>query len=93
MLSNAQKDSSREGRSAWDTDTPTREYANSSEAMLIDWLLVHGNYSKWKGNSNGISKRDIQKDIADVLNKKGLEMGIQRDRTSDQIGAKIAWCE
>ena len=89
----AQKESSGEGRRAWDTDTPTREYTNSSEAMLIDWLLVHGNYSKWKGNNSGISKREIQKDIADVINKKGMEMGIQRERTPDQIGAKIAWCE
>ena len=80
-----------EGRRAWDTDTPTREYTNSSEAMLIDWLLVHGNYSKWKGNDSGISKRDIQKDIADIINKKGNEMGIQRGRTTDQVGAKIAW--
>lgn len=90
---NAQKDNSRDGRRAWDTDTPTREYPNSSEAMLVDWLVVHGNYSKWKGNNNGISKREIQKEIANKLNKKGLEMGIQRERTSDQIGSKIAWCE
>ncbi len=87
----AQKDNSGEGQRVWDTDTPTCEYANSSEAMLIDWLLVHGNYLKWKGKINGISEREFQKDIADILNKKSLEMGIQRERTPDQIGAKIAW--
>ena len=87
------KEMSGEGRRAWDTDTLNREYAHSSEAMLIDWLLVHGNYAKWKGNSSGISKREIQKEIADRLNKKGAEMGIQRGRTPDQVGAKIGWCE
>ena len=89
----ASKDLSGEGRRAWDTDTPTREYAQSSEAMLIDWLLVHGNYDKWKGNSSGISKREIQKEIADILNKKGFEMRIQRGRTQEQVGSKIAWLE
>ena len=90
---NATKDISGEGRRAWDTDTPTKEYAQSSEAMLIDWLLVHGNYNKWKGNSSGVSKREIQKEIAELLNKKGTEMGIQRSRTSDQVGSKISWLE
>ena len=61
----------------------------NSEAMLIDWLQVHGNYAKWKGNSNGISKSKIQKEIANLLNKKGAEMGIQQGRTADQVGAKI----
>jgi len=90
---NATKDISGEGRRAWDTDTSNREYEKSSEAMLIDWLLVHGNYARWKGNNSGISKREIQKEIADLLNKKGAEMGIQRGRTTDQVGAKIGWIE
>ena len=89
----ATKTMSGEGRRAWDTDTSNREYENSSEAMLIDWLVVHGNYAKWKGNNNGISKREIQKEIADQINKKGAEMGIQRGRTADQVGSKIVWCE
>ena len=42
----------------------------SSEAMLINWLQVHGNYAKWKGISSGISKCEIQKEIDDLLNKK-----------------------
>ncbi|KAG7337608.1 hypothetical protein IV203_021841 [Nitzschia inconspicua] len=90
---NAMKDISGEGRRAWDTDTPTREYLHSSEAMLIDWLLVHGNYAKWKGNNAGISKREIQKEIADSINRKGAEMGIQRGRAAEQVGAKIFWIE
>ncbi|KAG7365826.1 hypothetical protein IV203_028496 [Nitzschia inconspicua] len=90
---NAMKDISGEGRRAWDSDTPTREYQHSSEAMLIDWLLVHGNYAKWKGNNAGISKREIQKEIADAINRKGAEMGIQRGRTPEQVGAKISWIE
>jgi hypothetical protein len=80
-------------RRPWDTDTPTRDYSNSSEAMLVDWLLVHGNYARWKGNSNGVSKREIQQEIGDIINRKGKEMGIQRCRTADQVGSKIAWCE
>ncbi len=52
--------------------------------MPIDWRLVHGNYLKWKGNKSGVSKREIQRDIADILNKKGLEIGIQRERPPEQ---------
>ena len=82
-----------EGRQGWGTDTPTGDFAQSSDALLIDWLLVHGNYDTWKGNNKGITKRELQKEIADFLNKKGAEMGIQRRRTEGQVGSKISYWE
>ena len=81
------------GRRTWDTDTPRGSYEDSSEAMLIDWMLVHGNYERWRGNNSGITKRQIQQGIADRLNKRGEELKVYRGRTEEQVGSKIAYME
>ena len=41
--------------------------------MLINWLLMHGNYNKWKGNKSGTSKWEIQKGIAELHKRKGAK--------------------
>ena len=34
-------------RISWDDDTPDGKYEGSSEALLLDWLKIPGNYSNW----------------------------------------------
>lgn len=80
-------------RIPWDTDTPNGEYEGSSEAILIDWLKTHGNYSRWRGNKEGLSKQKIQLEIAEKLNNDGIKKGILRHRTDKQVGAKIQQIE
>ena len=79
-------------RIPWDNDTETGEYDGSSEAMLLDWLKIPGNFAHWKGNERGISKREIQMELAEMLNREGQRMHIiARDRDKKQVGAKIRY--
>jgi len=80
-------------RVAWDTDTPNGDFEGSSEAILLDWLKVHGNYSRWRGNREGISKQRIQQELADTINLDGISKGVPRNRTEKQVGAKIQQIE
>ena len=81
-------------RIPWDTDTANKKYEGSSDALLLDWLKAHGNYARWRGNKRGISKREIQKDIADMINKDGLDNhNINRNRTEAQVASKIRYIE
>ena len=60
-------------RCSWDKDTCNGEYEGSSEAMLLDWFKVPGNFAQWRGNTQGISKKDIQQQLADSINLAGLQ--------------------
>ncbi len=39
---------------SWDDDTPDGRYKESSEALLLDWLKVPGNYTHWRGKKEVI---------------------------------------
>jgi hypothetical protein len=83
-----------EQRIAWDSDTINNVYGGSSESLLLDWLKCHGNYADWRGNKFGRSKKDIQIQLADMINKHGYEKhNIHRNRTEAQVGAKIRYFE
>jgi hypothetical protein len=85
-----QDDNSAE-RMPWDSDTHDKEYIGSSEATLLDWLKTPGNYAHWRGNAQGVTKKEIQQKIADRLNKDGIEKhgGINRGRDQKKVGNKI----
>jgi len=78
-------------RKTWDADTPDLSFERSLEAWILEWICKLGNYSRWKDNKNGISKINIQKNIANALNEHGLSMGIDRQRTEKQVGNKIEY--
>ena len=80
-------------RKPWDSDTPDLSFEGSSQAKLIEWMCAPGNYSRWKGNKHGVSKQEIQKQIAETLNREGLEMGIERNRTDEQVGNRIEYLQ
>ena len=87
---NAATDNSGGDRLPWDSDTRNKEYQGSSEATLLDWLKTPGEYSNWRGNAQGKTKKDIQQSIADKLNREGRDNhGIDRRRDQKRVGNKI----
>ena len=61
----------------------------NTKGLLIDWLVTPGNYAKRRGNLQGISKQQIQQDVASFINQAGLKMGITRNSNQKQVGTKI----
>jgi hypothetical protein len=60
-------------KSNWATDgAGGPDDPNSSERILLDWLLVPGNYHlKWRGKENGgLSKAKVAANLADMMNEK-----------------------
>lgn len=62
----------------------------TSERMLLDWLLQPGNYAnKWKGNSGGKNKRQVAQAIAESINEQGTFV----TRDAKQVQNKIQHIE
>ena len=63
------------------------EDPNTSEKVLLDWLLLEGNYSnKWRGKHNGGQKKiQVAASIASLINSSGVV--VQRD--AKQVSNKI----
>ena len=58
----------------------------SSESILIDWLVIEVNYSRYCGDSDRESKTAIAKEIADEF----VAAGIVKDQKPPDIMQKIA---
>ena len=76
----------------WNTDGANgAEDPQSSERILLDWLLTPGNYTnKWKGKDNkGVSKKQTAATIARMMN----EAGVKVERDGKQVLNKIQHLE
>jgi hypothetical protein len=64
---------------------------NNSERLLLEWLLVPGNYAlKWQGKDNsGMTKGKISEHIATCINK----AGVLEKRNAKQVQSKIEHLE
>jgi hypothetical protein len=79
------------GRGKWNTDGKNGPNdPNTSMKILIDWLLVEGNYNKYRGkNNNGVSK--IQ--FATILADKMKSETISNERNAKQVMDRISRLE
>lgn len=63
------------------TDDP-----NTSEKILLDWLLTEGNYNKWRGKNNrGTTKEAYCHHIKKLMD----DAGVREERSIKTIDAKI----
>jgi hypothetical protein len=61
-----------------------------SEAILINWLITPGNYSKYRGKNN-LGKRKIH--FAEEISKRIHDAGVRVKRDKDKVTAKIKHIE
>jgi hypothetical protein len=76
----------------WDSDGKEgKEDPITSVRILLDWLLVPGNYAnKWRGkNNNGERKKKVAERIANEINAKGVVI----NRDAKQVYSKIQHLE
>ena len=68
-----------------------RDDPNNSERILLDWLLVPGNYPSWRGctGNNGKRKKDIALRISKLMNN----LGVKVHRDEKQVRNKITYME
>ena len=78
-------------RATWNNDGKDGpDDHNTSERILIDWLLEAGNYDKYRGHKNGgTKKQQFAKMLADKMNAAGVV--VKRD--AKQVLAKITHLE
>jgi hypothetical protein len=62
----------------------------NSEAILIQWLVTPGNYSRYRGKNNS-GKTKIQ--YADEIAKKITDAGVRVKRDKEKVKAKISHIE
>lgn len=76
----------------WATDgAGGLEDPKTSERILLDWLLVPGNYAmKWRGKKNdGKNKNQIAKELAEMMN----DANVQVVRDAKQVMSKLQHIE
>jgi hypothetical protein len=75
----------------WNRDGPKgRDDPNNSERILLDWLLVPGNYDKYRGEGNhGKNKLAYCQDISDLI----AAAGCQHPRDKRKVKCKIEYLE
>ena len=61
-----------------------------SERILVDWLMEHGNYAKYRGtNNNGVKKIAFAEKISKLMERKGVKV----PRSAKNIMSKISYIE
>jgi len=77
----------------WTNDSPEGRSSPTGTSMhlLIKWLLVPGNYSKWRGDKDhqGRKKKETAAEIANFIN----DGGVMEKRTTAQVQAQMARLE
>jgi len=58
---------------------------NNSEAILMEWISIEGNYDLYRGSQNGKKKDEICAQVADKMNKEGVLV----KRTGVKVRRKI----
>ena len=51
----------------WDSDSADGDPAKSSDSLLVSWLFVHGNYSKYRGAKTQFGEAKKKKDICEDI--------------------------
>jgi hypothetical protein len=70
----------------WQNDGKNGEMdPNNSEAILMEWISIEGNYDLYRGSQNGKKKDEICAQVADKMNKEGVLV----KRTGVKVRRKI----
>jgi hypothetical protein len=70
----------------WQNDGKNGEMdPNNSEAILMEWISIEGNYDLYRGSKNGKKKDEICAQVADKMNKEGVLV----KRTGVKVRRKI----